>query len=66
MTGNRAGQDRGAGKEFAHVAIDDASRLAYVEVLPDQKGPTAVAFLERAALLQEPRTDMNETLRTHS
>ena len=48
VTGNRAGQDRGAGKEFAHVAIDDASRLAYVEVLPDQKGVTAVSFLERA------------------
>lgn len=48
MTGNRSGQDRGAGKEFAHVAIDDASRLAYVEVLPDQKGLTAVGFLERA------------------
>jgi len=30
------------------VAVDDASRLAYVEVLPDQKGVTAVAFLERA------------------
>lgn len=48
MTGNRAGQDRGAGWEYAHVAIDDASRLAYVEVLPDQKGMTAVTFLERA------------------
>ena len=48
VTGNRAGQDRGAGKEFAHVAVDDASRLAYVEVLPDQRGVTAVAFLERA------------------
>ena len=48
MTGNRAVQDRGAGWEYAHVAIDDASRLAYVEVLPDQKGVTAVAFLDRA------------------
>ena len=48
VTGDRSGQDRGAGKEFAHVAVDDASRLAYVEVLPDQKGVTAVGFLERA------------------
>jgi transposase InsO family protein len=48
MTGDRSGQDRGAGKEFAHVAVDDASRLAYVEVLPDQKGVTAVRFLDRA------------------
>jgi transposase InsO family protein len=47
-TGNRARRDRGAGWEFAHVAVDDASRLAYVEVLPDQKGVTAVEFLERA------------------
>ena len=29
------------------MAVDDASRLAYVEVLPDQKGLTAVGFLER-------------------
>jgi transposase InsO family protein len=48
MTGDRSGQDRGAGKEFAHVAVDDASRLAYVEVLPDQKGVTGVVFLDRA------------------
>jgi transposase InsO family protein len=47
-TGNRSNRDRGAGWEYAHVAIDDASRLAYVEVLPDQKGLTAVGFLERA------------------
>jgi transposase InsO family protein len=39
---------RGVGYEFAHVAIDDAARLAYAEVLPDQKGVTAVAFFERA------------------
>jgi transposase InsO family protein len=48
VTGNRANRDRGAGWEYAHVAVDDASRLAYVEVLPDQKGTTAVAFLERS------------------
>ena len=48
VTGNRAPRDRGAGWEYAHVAIDDASRLAYVEVLPDQTGETAVAFLERS------------------
>ena len=47
-TGDRSVRDRGAGWEYAHVAVDDASRLAYVEVLPDQKGVTAVAFLERA------------------
>ncbi len=47
-TRDRSRRDRGAGWEYAHVAVDDASRLAYVEVLPDQKGVTAVAFLERA------------------
>ena len=48
VTRDRSRRDRGAGWEYAHVAIDDASRLAYVEVLPDQKGITAVGFLERA------------------
>ena len=37
-----------AGWEFVHVAIDDHSRLAYAEVLADEKGPTAAAFLKRA------------------
>ena len=35
------------GWEFVHVAIDDATRLAYVEVLDDEKGSTAVGFLRR-------------------
>jgi transposase InsO family protein len=37
-----------AGWEFVHVAIDDTSRLAYVEILDDEKGATCVAFLRRA------------------
>jgi transposase InsO family protein len=36
------------GWEFAHVCIDDATRLAYVEVLADEKATTAVGFLHRA------------------
>src|SRR6202161_3871662 len=36
------------GWEFVHVAIDDATRLAYVEVLADEKAITAVGFLRRA------------------
>ncbi len=36
------------GWEYVHVAIDDHSRLAYAEVLPDQKATTAIAFLRRA------------------
>ncbi len=37
-----------AGWEYCHIAIDDATRLAYVEVLDDETAPTAVAFLRRA------------------
>jgi len=36
------------GYEKAHVAIDDATRLAYVQVLPDEKQATTVSFLLRA------------------
>jgi transposase InsO family protein len=44
-----AGRDRGkTGWEFVHVAVDDHSRLAYAEVLPDEKAATAIAFLNRA------------------
>lgn len=36
------------GWDYCHVAIDDTSRLAYVEILDDEKGATCVAFLRRA------------------
>jgi len=36
------------GWEYVHVAVDDATRLAYVEVLDDEKALTAIAFLRRA------------------
>jgi transposase len=36
------------GWEFVHVCVDDATRLAYVEVLDDEKAVTAIAFLRRA------------------
>jgi transposase InsO family protein/transposase len=36
------------GWEYVHIAIDDATRLAYVEVLSDEKALTAVGFLRRA------------------
>jgi transposase InsO family protein len=38
-----------------HVAIDDHSRSAYVEALPDEKGPTTARFLERAAAFFQAR-----------
>lgn len=39
---------RGLGWNVVHVAVDDATRLAYAEELPDELGTTAAAFLERA------------------
>jgi len=48
ITGDRRGQLKGAGWEYVHVAIDDASRLVYVEVLADEDAATATAFLWRA------------------
>jgi transposase InsO family protein len=50
ITGCRKGQSnhRGTGWEALHVAIDDATRLAYAEVLPDEKKETAIAFLSRS------------------
>lgn len=45
--GERWRRARGVGWEFVHVAIDDKTRLAYSEVLPDERGVTARAFLER-------------------
>jgi transposase InsO family protein len=46
--GRRAGKARGQGWEYVHVAIDDHTRLAYSEVLPDETAATAAAFLTRA------------------
>jgi len=48
MTGDRRARVRGIGWEFVHVAIDDASRLAYVEVLSDEGGRSTTKFLWRA------------------
>jgi transposase InsO family protein len=57
VTGSKASQKRArregrlvgaAGWEFVHVCVDDATRLAYVEVLADERGETAAGFLRRA------------------
>jgi transposase-like protein len=53
VTGTRRGQKRrrGArrvGYEDVHVCVDDATRLAYVEVLSDERATTAIGFLRRA------------------
>jgi transposase InsO family protein len=44
-TGDRTGQRRGAGWEYLHVAVDDASRLAYTALLPDERKESAERFL---------------------
>jgi transposase InsO family protein len=49
ITGDRQkGASRGAGWEFVHVSIDDASRVAFSQILPDEKKGSAVAFLKAA------------------
>jgi transposase InsO family protein len=57
VTGSRASQNANrrqrrkggpAGWEFVHVCVDDATRLAYAEVLDDEKATTAIGFLRRA------------------
>ena len=48
ITGCRRREKRGIGYEVLHVCIDDASRIAYVEMLQDERGPSATAFFRRA------------------
>ena len=50
VTGDRHGQSnaRGVGWEFVHVAIDDHSRIAFSQILPDERQGSAVAFLKAA------------------
>jgi transposase InsO family protein len=49
-TNHQARLDRAPiGYDFVHSLVDDHSRLAYSEILPDEKGATCAAFLERAA-----------------
>jgi transposase InsO family protein len=50
ITGNWQGRDRthGPGWEYLHIAIDDASRVAYAQLLPDESADCTVAFLRAA------------------
>ena len=48
VTGDRRDSISGAGWEHLHVAIDDASRLAYTEILPNERKESATGFLSRA------------------
>lgn len=40
--------EEGAGYEYVHVCVDDYSRIAYVEVLSDERAAAAIGFLRRA------------------
>lgn len=49
ITGNpQKGKSRGAGWEFVHVCIDDASRIAFTQILPDERKESPIAFLKAA------------------
>lgn len=48
VTGAGPHHGRGIGFDFLHVAVDDHTRYAYVEALPDERGRTSADFLERA------------------
>jgi transposase InsO family protein len=76
ITGHHAGHHRarGAGWEVLHVCIDDASRLAYTELLPDEKKQSAIAFLDRAlawfarhgVAVERVMTDNGSAYRSHA
>ncbi|MDJ0945323.1 MAG: IS481 family transposase [Kiloniellales bacterium] len=50
ITGKRKGQSstRGVGWEYVHVCVDDHSRIAFSQILPDERKQSATAFLEAA------------------
>jgi transposase InsO family protein len=47
--------ERGVGYDYVHVCVDDYSRLAYAEVLPNERATTSIAFLRRAIAWFEQR-----------
>jgi len=50
VTGNMRDHFPGAGWEFVHVAIDDASRMAYAKIMPDEKITSVTEFLRQALI----------------
>ena len=64
----------GSGWEYLHVAVDDRPRLAYTEILPDERKASAIAFLERAPAwfarhgitVERIMTDNGSAYRSHS
>jgi transposase InsO family protein len=45
VTGNRRDRVAGAGWEYVHIAIDDASRIAFAQILPDERSSSVISFL---------------------
>ena len=74
ITGDRTGPRRRSGWEILHVAIDDAVRLAYSEILPDERKASAIAFLDRAlgwfarhgVTVERVMTDNGSAYRSHA
>jgi transposase InsO family protein len=66
--------EEGAGYEYVHVCVDDFSRLAYVEVLTDERALTAIGFLRRAVawfaargvVVERVMTDNGSAYRSHA
>jgi transposase InsO family protein len=75
ITGDRTGQSnaRGVGWEYVHLAIDDYSRLAYSQILPDEKRPSCLRFLFNAlryfrslgVKVERVMTDNGSSFRSH-
>ncbi|MEA2192280.1 MAG: hypothetical protein QOI73_2401 [Solirubrobacteraceae bacterium] len=73
VNGDRRTRSRGIGWEYVHVCVDDCTRLAYVEVLDDERTPTVCAFLQRAiawfaacgVIVQRLMTDNGSAYRSH-
>jgi transposase InsO family protein len=73
ITGDRRHRMRGLGWEYVHVCIDDATRAAYVEVLPNEGPTTTRGFLNRAGgwwrrlgvSIQRVLTDNGNAYRSH-
>jgi transposase InsO family protein len=55
ITGDRTGQSnsRGVGWEYVHVCIDDASRIAFTDIFPDEKAVSAINFLKASVAYYE-------------
>jgi transposase InsO family protein len=75
MLGRGKGRfEEGAGYEYVHVCIDDFSRLAYVEVLSDERATSAIGFLRRAVAwfaaqgvqVERVMTDNGSAYRSHA